>query len=460
METLTRANNSEVGTYLGYYNPNTGTIYPLDSTCTLPLNPFEESVRRFFFVSDYSLENKHVQVHVDIAGSKKFSYDVRVLVGEDNPGVSKFKAASNFDGVLYSQASKNYTNGIPIDIYLKSLSSDKMPVNLSITITTPPVRITSSDEVVGRFIFNTIGTSASTYPIDLVLLQDLSGSFSEDLVTIRGLVPSLVSSVRAIQPDTKFGVASFVDKPLDPFGSTGDHIYRIDLPLTTSEASLQETINGLVTYNGGDGPESQLEALQQIALTKDGLGYRPEAVNLVVLFTDYTYHKAGDNIYGTVNNNDTITSVMEDYPSVVSVRRLLEDYNIWPIFSVTTNVLTVYEGLVTELGRGSVVELTSNSSNLVSAVTTGISSADIKKIVLPLSGSVEDIPEGAIITLNLRDSANYTMSGTTLVNNDKTFSFNTVDFSSVSEGPVYITLTTTNIFGNEIIKNVTYLYAP
>lgn len=70
--------------------------------------------------------------------------------------------------------------------------------------------------------------------LDVYLLQDLSGSFADDISIVRGLVPNLVSRLRSIAPDTRFGVCSFVDKPVNPFGdaSSGDYVYRTNLPLT------------------------------------------------------------------------------------------------------------------------------------------------------------------------------------------------------------------------------------
>jgi hypothetical protein len=62
----------------------------------------------------------------------------------------------------------------------------------------------------------------------------------------------------------------------------------------------------------------------------------------------------------------------EDYPSVEQVRDALTEANITPIFTVTSGNISTYEGLVDDLGVGAVVELSSDSSNLVEAVTEGI----------------------------------------------------------------------------------------
>jgi hypothetical protein len=54
--------------------------------------------------------------------------------------------------------------------------------------------------------------------IDLMLLQDLSGSFKNDLQSFANLVPQLVIGVKKINTDTLFGLSSFVEVPLEPFG--------------------------------------------------------------------------------------------------------------------------------------------------------------------------------------------------------------------------------------------------
>ena len=57
----------------------------------------------------------------------------------------------------------------------------------------------------------------------------------------------------------------------------------------------------------------------------------------------------------------------EDYPTVEEVREALENNDIIPIFLVA-GVNGTYESLVSELGRGEVISLSSDSSNVTDAV--------------------------------------------------------------------------------------------
>ncbi|MEM9490445.1 MAG: hypothetical protein AAGC55_14960, partial [Myxococcota bacterium] len=50
--------------------------------------------------------------------------------------------------------------------------------------------------------------------IDLVLLEDLSGSFANDLPVVKALAPELHSRLVDANPDTRCGLASFIDKPI------------------------------------------------------------------------------------------------------------------------------------------------------------------------------------------------------------------------------------------------------
>ncbi|MGO2991966.1 MAG: hypothetical protein ACTIDY_10865 [Halomonadaceae bacterium] len=246
-------------------------------------------------------------------------------------------------------------------------------------------------------------------PLDIMLSQDLSGSFSADLYTINstGFIDDLISGVRNIQPNSTFGVATFVDKPISPFGappsawSEGDYEYRTDAPLSLDPEGLRRAYEEMIIKSGADGPEAQLTSLLQIALRAEdplvyledgsvdmdatGIGYRPDALRTLVLLTDADYHVAGDGagkgLWSDLdlppNNGDRILDgdpmgTGEDYPSIEQVREALEASSVYPIFAVTSYATSIYEDLVEQLGFGAVIELSSDSSNLVEVLTTSL----------------------------------------------------------------------------------------
>ena len=125
----------------------------------------------------------------------------------------------------------------------------------------------------------------------------------------------------------------------------------------------------------GDGPKASLEALLQVAVrAQSELGARQSARSAVIVSTDDNYHKAGDGaqarIY-TPNNGDAVldgNGTGEDYPSVEQVKTAINNANLLPIFLVTSDYLSYYNGLVSQLGVGAVVEWEADSSNLIEAL--------------------------------------------------------------------------------------------
>jgi len=233
---------------------------------------------------------------------------------------------------------------------------------------------------------------------DVFLVQDLSGSFYDDIIHVRSNFSDLHDGLAA-EGDVAFGVGSFVDKPLSPFGYEGysysytdaygtettydypgDYVYNTDMGVTTDKNAVQATLDGLSIYSGADWQEAQLEALVQTALRDDEIGFRDGAQKFVVLSTDADYHEAGDlaaaGYDGPTNNYDTYFD-FEDYPEAAIVGSMLADAGITPVFAVTEYTMPYYQSLVDSWGFGAVTQLSSDSSNLVSSITEGLMAADI-----------------------------------------------------------------------------------
>ncbi|MCK5446081.1 MAG: hypothetical protein KAI73_10705, partial [Rhodospirillaceae bacterium] len=248
---------------------------------------------------------------------------------------------------------------VPVSLTLGAGSTTTVSVNVEVT-ETPPI-------------------------YDVFMVQDLSGSFYNDLPNVRELLPTLMENLSA-DNDVAFGIGSFVDKPYEFFGyaPSGDYVYKTDQAMTTDYAEVQAAMDALRTYSGYDSPESQLEALVQTALRSAEIGFRDGAQKYVVLSTDATFHKAGD--FDGVMANDYDTDLeMEDYPEMAKVGELLKDAGITPIFAVTSYAMPTYQALVDSWGFGSVVELASDSANIVEAITTGITTTSVD-LTLDVSG--------------------------------------------------------------------------
>ncbi len=104
---------------------------------------------------------------------------------------------------------------------------------------------------------------------DVFMLQDLSGSFWDDLPNVQAQFGGLYDALNA-DGDVQFGVGSFIDKPVGVFGSdsvwvgydesgkpiyTSDYVYQTHLGVSGDKAAIQESLDGLRTQYGNDWKE-------------------------------------------------------------------------------------------------------------------------------------------------------------------------------------------------------------
>ncbi|MCC5600248.1 hypothetical protein [Nostoc favosum] len=219
---------------------------------------------------------------------------------------------------------------------------------------------------------------------DIVFVQDLTGSFGDDLPNQQVLLPAVVNRLSnpiletIFGADLKLGLASFKDKPISPLGSPGDYVYRPELALTNNVTAVKTIINGFSASGGNDEKESQLDALLYAALDSGGsLSYRVGSFRVVILSTDAPYHVAGDRAAVSPsttipNNGDSVINPVEDYATISQVKTALETNNIIPIFLATTEDVASYKALVTQLGRGGVLPLGSRSENVADAIKEAV----------------------------------------------------------------------------------------
>ncbi len=255
-----------------------------------------------------------------------------------------------------------------------------------------------------------IPEEAGTLPLDLMLTQDVTGSFQNDLPVLQKLIPDLVAELRSIQPNTTFGLATFKDKKI--YGTPNYYVYKTALPLKTDANAFQQAVAGLVTESGKDKPESSLSALMQVALRADNeLGFRKDTRRVAIVSTDDAYKKAGD-YSGKANNKDTVLDTNEDYPSVAQVKEAINEANMLPVFLVTSGFISTYNDLVSQLGVGAVVQLEADSSNLIEAVIKALEVVNQDLSIVYLNDEYgyvenveperfEDVPPGSEVTTNV-----------------------------------------------------------
>ena len=155
--------------------------------------------------------------------------------------------------------------------------------------------------------FVDVGFVARISAADVLFLIDVTGSMGDEIERIRRtlrdtLIPAMVETI----PDVQLSVASFGDFGIVPYGSERDRPFVLEQPSTSNADAVQNAVVRLRMGNGGDGPESQVEALWQTATglgrgvhvaprrcPEDTVGYpcfRSDGSRIVLLFTDAEFH--------------------------------------------------------------------------------------------------------------------------------------------------------------------------
>ena len=217
--------------------------------------------------------------------------------------------------------------------------------------------------------------------VDIMFLVDVSGSYSSSIAQFKRQAVDLVNAFRASGNDVNTGIASFSDTPISPWGVSSDYAFQLDQPLSGDADATISAINSLALRNGADTPESQLEALYQLAtgggravpgnpqadLESSVAGWREGSLRIIFMATDADFHSSTDEEHGVYS---------EGYPG--------------PGWTETVNALTgsgirVY-GLergysvddvraIVEQTDGQVFQLDGSSSDIVARVSEALDTA-------------------------------------------------------------------------------------
>ena len=174
--------------------------------------------------------------------------------------------------------------------------------------------------------------AAGVNALDIVFLIDQSGSYSDDIDTLQSQASRIIDDLNGRGIDVRFGVAGFADFPVGSYGGTGDTAYRLYQGLTSDAGLVKSAIERLdhPLMRGADGPESQLEALYQVATglgrdaNRDGdfadpedvrpgsVGWREGALPVVMLATDASFHdRASEPSYPGPTKEETLSALTE-----------------------------------------------------------------------------------------------------------------------------------------------------
>ncbi|QFU92074.1 Calx-beta domain-containing protein [Amycolatopsis sp. YIM 10] len=132
----------------------------------------------------------------------------------------------------------------------------------------------------------TIAKNVTTAPIppnpDLVLLADTTGSMTDAIGNVQANAGAVTDSVRQAQPTAQFGVASYQDE------EDSTYLFRVEQNITADTAAVQAGLAQWQVGNGGDTPESAINALHELAT--GAMNYRPDDTKIVAWFGDAPSH--------------------------------------------------------------------------------------------------------------------------------------------------------------------------
>eukprot|EP01071_Lankesteria_metandrocarpae_P011568 Lankesteria_metandrocarpae@DN5453_c0_g1_i1.p1 len=149
------------------------------------------------------------------------------------------------------------------------------------------------------------------FTIEIMFLQDFSDSSAEERQVLRPQLEGVLEGIANTFLNSRTGVASFVDKPIEPLGFgyqgpwyEGDWCLDVasDLTFEGTPAEQVELIINSPPGGGNDFAENQLGALHDLAKS-DALAkwsnadineYGQRVRRVIVLSTDSAYHIAGD----------------------------------------------------------------------------------------------------------------------------------------------------------------------
>jgi hypothetical protein len=127
----------------------------------------------------------------------------------------------------------------------------------------------------------TLGAAGAT-TVDVFFLADNTGSMGG---TIAKAEAGATAILNALPATYQFGVGKYLGDPSE--GISPALAYQQQTALTTDKVAVQTGINAWAAGGGGDTPEGNYFALQQVA---NNAGWRPEAQRLIVMFGDATSH--------------------------------------------------------------------------------------------------------------------------------------------------------------------------
>jgi len=247
------------------------------------------------------------------------------------------------------------------------------------------------------FTFDVTFRIAENYPVDLYFLVDNTYTMKEHKAAIAEIANDLKTSMTDITNDFRLGFGTFVDKPTVPFTADSWTNCEVDSKCTygfKNELGLTEDVDEFVNVvkasnisHNLDAPEGGFDALMQVAVCDDKIGWRNNSRKMILYASDGMFHIAGDGrLAGIVRPNDAKCHLDEkgnythslelDYPSVSHLAYTITHKDISVIMAVTEDQKPPYRELQKVLPGSRLGTLDQNILELIQS-----SFDDIREVV-------------------------------------------------------------------------------
>ncbi|HSN44588.1 MAG TPA: hypothetical protein VLR88_11110, partial [Propionibacteriaceae bacterium] len=243
-----------------------------------------------------------------------------------------------------------------------------------------------------------LAKTVSTPPIaptpDIVILVDSTGSMGGAIDSLRTGLASIITTVKAAQPDAQFAIADYKDDSLfDPY------MFQVGSNLTADATVATAAVDALVASGGGDEYESPLNAFWQIGSGGDAIAFREGSSRVIVWFGDAPGHDPSDGH----TLAQAITSVTDVDAQVIAIN--VDD------------------------GFGETIDGSGGQATAITAATDGIyyPSVDPTQVAATILAGLTNLPTTVTaetfcdpgLTLELAPSSMIVPSGTDAVFNEK-----------------------------------------
>ena len=238
---------------------------------------------------------------------------------------------------------------------------------------------------------------AKDFPVDLYFLMDLSWSMRKSRENLAKTGGDIISKIKEKTRNLATGFGSFIEKNVQPFTSAissyncfdNDNCappysfyHKSSLGNILSDEFYQAVMESPMGGNIDD-PEGSLDALMQVMVCGDRIGWRENSRKIIIVSTDRDYHFALDGkLAGIFTANDGQCHLNNtgdgsgyytegetlDYPSVSHINSVAQQQNFIIIFAVTAQYQEAYEALAERITGSKVGVLEKDGSNIINIV--------------------------------------------------------------------------------------------